>query len=665
MNDKYTSTKFMAFCVGAIIFNLGVSRLVKSIVDTPLYLDTGGTIFISALCGVAPGIIVGFLTNVIASIITNVTEFLADNSDTMITLNLVDVYFSAVSALIAIITSYLAHRGYYSSFKKVLMAIPSTVIITTFANMSIEFLLGFTNENLFLSALETNFLPNLILETCDKGLMIITVYFALKLVPKSLGRSFRAFGKRQVNLPEEALKEVRKSIFNLASLRTKMMFALTILMLIIAVSVAGVGYMIYRDSIVKDRVRIADGITSMIVSEINPNLVDDYLEHGRAVEGYNDVERNLYRIRAGNSDIKFLYVYRILEDGCHVVFDLETSDVPASAPGEIQEFDEGFRAYLPDLLAGKPVPPIITDDSFGHLLTIYKPVYDHNGRCVCYAAVDFSMGVIHDYGRSFAAQITALLAGMFIFIFVCVLVFIENNLILPINTMAWCAEKFSYKDEPSRMENVRLIRSLEIQTGDEIEHLYTSLVKSAETDMQNFHDLRKAEIKVAVMDELAHTDSLTSIKNKTAYVELTKKIDEQIAESSIKQFCIVMIDVNYLKRVNDTYGHERGNEYLINACKLAGSIFGIENIFRVGGDEFVAVLTGDAVAKSKKMIQQINEEVKKFKANNELQPWEKVSAAVGAGYYREGVDKNCEEVFKRADTQMYKNKLAMKAMRTD
>ncbi|MBR4382256.1 MAG: GGDEF domain-containing protein, partial [Selenomonadaceae bacterium] len=146
--------------------------------------------------------------------------------------------------------------------------------------------------------------------------------------------------------------------------------------------------------------------------------------------------------------------------------------------------------------------------------------------------------------------------------------------------------------------------------------------------------------------------------------ELTEKIDGQIAAGTAK-FCIVMIDVNYLKRVNDTYGHERGNEYLINACKLAGSIFGVENIFRIGGDEFVVVLTGDDVDKCKKLIKQINDEIKKFKANDKLQPWEKVSAAVGAGYYREGVDKNCEEVFKRADTQMYKNKLAMKAQRTD
>ena len=663
MNDKYSSTKLIAFCVGGIIFNLVLSNIVKSF-DSPLYLDTGGTIFIAALGGYTPGIAVGFLTNVISSIISNMMKVFGDNPDTIVILDFTDVYFSVVSAIIAILAAFLAHRGYYSSLRKTIMTIPATVFITTFTNMTVGFLLGFTDENLFLSELETNFAPNLVLEMCDKGLMIVSAFFALKLVPSHIVKNFRSFGRRQALLPKETFLKLRKSIFQLSSLRTKIMLMFTMLIVSIAFVVALVGYMIYRDTAVKERVRIADGIMSMIVSEINPNRVDEYIKLGRAAPGYNDVERNLYRIRASNSDIKFLYVYKIEEDGCHVVFDLETSDVPAEPPGNIEPFDEGFRKYLPDLLAGRPVPPIITDDKYGNLLTIYKPVYNHNGKCVCYAAVDFSMGVIHEYGQSFAAQIITLLAGCFIFILACVISFVENNIILPINTMAWCTEKFSYKDEWSRMDNVRLIRSLEIQTGDEIEHLYTALIKSAETEMRGSFDLRKAEVKVAVMDELAHTDSLTSIKNKTAYIELTEKIDSQISAGTAK-FCIVMIDVNYLKRVNDTYGHERGNEYLINACKLAGSIFGEENIFRVGGDEFVVVLTGDAVDNCKDLIRQINDEIKKFKANDELQPWEKVSAAVGAGFYREGVDKNCEEVFKRADTQMYKNKLAMKAMRTD
>ena len=227
--------------------------------------------------------------------------------------------------------------------------------------------------------------------------------------------------------------------------------------------------MIYQSSAIKERIRIADGIITMAVNEINPKCVDEFIALGHHAEGYNEVERQLYRIRASNSDIKFLYVYKIEEDGCHVVFDLETVNVESSTPGEIQEFDESFEPYLDDLLAGRPIPPIISDDTYGHLLTIYKPVYDSMGHCTCYAGIDFSMDQLNDYGRTFIGKVIALFSGVVIFILALGLSFIENNIILPINTMAYCARNFAYDSEEAREQNIERIKSLEIKTHDEIE----------------------------------------------------------------------------------------------------------------------------------------------------------------------------------------------------
>ena len=536
--------------------------------------------------------------------------------------------------------------------------------MTTAFGLSINFFLNLTGDVTITRNLEYNFVEKFFIENCDKGAMILLAYGAIKLVPPDIINRFHTLGQKQSLTNSDMLRDIGARNLSLSSLRTKMLLTLMALMFFTAAAISTVSYILYKDSAVRERIKIADGITSMVVSSINPNRVDDYLRLGRAAEGYNDVERDLYRIRASNSDIRFLYVYKIEEDGCHVVFDLDTADVEASAPGEIQDFDESFYEYLPALLAGKPIPPIVNDETYGYLLTIYKPVYNHNGQCVCYAAIDFSMDLISEYGRGFVIKIIALLAGSFAFIFILGLVFIENNIILPVNSMAWCTRKFSYKDVRSRQRNVALIKSLDIRTGDEIEHLYDSLTHSIEDGMTTFDDLRKSEVKVAVMNELAHTDSLTGLKNKTAYDELTAKIDTEISDGTAN-FAIVMIDVNYLKRVNDTYGHERGNEYLINACKLACEIFGRDNVFRIGGDEFVAVLVGDDAGRYKALVRKINAIVTTLRFNDELEPWEKVSAAVGSSLYRAGVDKTCDEVFKRADAQMYKNKLAMKALRTD
>ena len=182
--------------------------------------------------------------------------------------------------------------------------------------------------------------------------------------------------------------------------------------------------------------------------------------------------------------------------------------------------------------------------------------------------------------------------------------------------------------------------------------------------MHYFENLKRSKIQLAVMDELAHKDALTGLKNKAAYNKDTARLDADIVAGKAA-FAIIMIDVNYLKRVNDTYGHERGNEYLINACRLVCAIFGETNVYRIGGDEFVVIIEGDKVSLCQYFVKQFKAEMARKAANEALQPWEKISAAVGVAYYQPGVDKSADEVFKRSDAEMYANKLAMKAQRTD
>jgi diguanylate cyclase (GGDEF)-like protein len=126
-----------------------------------------------------------------------------------------------------------------------------------------------------------------------------------------------------------------------------------------------------------------------------------------------------------------------------------------------------------------------------------------------------------------------------------------------------------------------------------------------------------------------------------------------------------MIDVNFLKRVNDTYGHEEGNLYLQGAAELMAKVFGRDCLYRIGGDEFVQILEGKAQDGVEDRIRTFNEEVKKLQADDSLKPWEKVSAAVGIAKYDKGRDATAEETFRRADEAMYREKVAVKAIRTD
>ena len=642
------SLKLAGICAACVAINVCGYILAKNF-HVNFYLDTFGTVFIAALGGYIPGIAVGFTTNLITS-----------------RFNTEEIYYGIVNVSIAIITAFLFRRGYFEKFPKVLMIIPATVILASFMSGLINELLSLSNSFDSLASLRKIFMrvvENFSAELPDKTVAIMLTFVAMKFVPQELKQSFGTFGKMQAPVSPDMRRAIGGKNNFITSLRTKMIFTLMSITLLVAFFISLISYTTYRDSAIRERERIADGIITMVVNEIDPKRVDDFIAHGRQAAGYTDIEHKLYKIRASNSDIKFIYVYKIEQDGCRVVFDLDTPAVPASEPGELQEFDESFKPLLDDLFAGRPIRPIITDDTFGYLLTIYKPVYDSMGHCVCYAGIDFSMDLVNDSGRTFITGVIALFSGVVILIFAMGMWFIENNIILPVNTMAYCAKNFAYNSEEARELNIKRMRELNIRTHDEIENLYAAFLKTTTDSMHYFDNLRKAKIQVAVMDELAHTDSLTGIKNKTAYIETTAALDRTIAEGHA-EFSIAMIDVNFLKKVNDTYGHERGDEYLLNACRLICKVFGKENVYRIGGDEFVAVLDGENYPRSNELVENLRGKIKTFQANATLSPWKKVSAAVGIAHWQAG-DESAEDVFKRADKQMYENKIAMKAQRKD
>ena len=641
-----TGLKLAAICVAGVVLNIAGSELARHI-EREVFLDTCGTIFIAVLGGYVPGIAVGFFTNLLDAV-----------------LNTNDVYFGVVSVLVAIIAAFTAAQGYFDKFPRVLYAIPPTALVATVLSTLIAELLKTQDSFASITQLVLTALQKFPKELLDKGLAILVVFRLLKLIPASLKESFRLMGKMQAPLTDEMREALKNQNEFILSLRTKMVFNLMSITILVAIAISAISYTIYQDSAYREHIRIADGLVTMAVNEIKPNRVEEFLTLGRTAEGYEEVERALYRIRSSNRDVRFLYVYRVEADGCHVVFDLPTTDLEASPPGSVEPIDKEFEEYLDDLLAGHPIPPIPSDGKYGHLLSIYKPVYNHQGKCVCYAAIDFSIDELHDYGRRFIAKVVALFSGALVFILVLGLSFIENNIILPVNTMACCARSFAYDSAEAREQNVERIKSLDIKTNDEIENLYAAFLKTTSDSMNYFENFRKAKIEMEVMNELAHTDSLTGIRNKTAYTERTTKLDRDIAEGTAN-FAIVMIDVNYLKRVNDTYGHERGNEYLINACKLVCAAFGRDNVYRVGGDEFVAIMDGADVKRCSETVKHLRAAIERFKSDKTLEPWEKVSAAMGVAYYEEVIDSTAEEVFKRADAQMYQNKLAMKAVRRD
>ena len=159
---------------------------------------------------------------------------------------------------------------------------------------------------------------------------------------------------------------------------------------------------------------------------------------------------------------------------------------------------------------------------------------------------------------------------------------------------------------------------------------------------------------------LAQKDALTDIRNRTGYDICERQLNKDIKEGKIKPFAMMMFDVNGLKKTNDVEGHDKGNLLLINSSKLICSIFKHSSVYRIGGDEFVAVLLGEDYEKREELFGKIRDIINENEKKG-APIYENVSMASGLATYDPSTDTCVDDVLRRADTLMYENKAEMKA----
>ncbi|MBQ1380222.1 MAG: GGDEF domain-containing protein, partial [Erysipelotrichaceae bacterium] len=206
---------------------------------------------------------------------------------------------------------------------------------------------------------------------------------------------------------------------------------------------------------------------------------------------------------------------------------------------------------------------------------------------------------------------------------------------------------------------------LKIDTGDEIETLHKSMIQM-EKDIDNYiqnlietrQQLTTSKKEAAVMNELAHKDSLTGIRNKLAYDQEEAKLRKEFKQGK-RDFGLAIVDLNDLKGINDTYGHEYGNIALKNISQLICEVFLHSPVFRIGGDEFAIILKNNDYDKIETLVAEFNERLAKQDEQNQ-EPWERVKGAIGYALYDPELDSSVDDVFRRADQDMYQKKKAMK-----
>ena len=518
------------FIAGGVAVNVLLSFFADRI-GLPLFLDTVGTIAVSAIGGVFPGIVTAVVTNTVCMLY---------NGNAL--------YFAFINALVAIFTSWFVQKY---TFREPAKTAGFIMVLALFCGVTSAFiqwgLLGGAQHNLVVENAEVFaenlgiplfpafLIVNILLNILDKGLATaVALILSTFMSPESIA-VIKNSGWRQKPLSDEEIRSIKDWSKDVRfSLGTRMSLTLTGVSLLLIIAMGWIGLRLYFNNSREEKTENAWNAVKFAADIIDPDRISDYLKEGREAPGYAETEDMLFKIRKNASGVKFLYVLRIEEKGCRFIFDLPSDDgTEPYAPGDLVEFEEAFEPYLPALFAGEEIEPIESNGVWDWVLTVYYPVKDKSGSTVCYVGADVSLSYVADYTREFFLKMILILAGFFMLILAFGIWTTDIFTAYPISSMASCVDGFVLAGESQDKldENVKKIRELDICTGDEVEKLYKALCKMTLNQTEQMRDIRHLSdstakmqdgliITMADMVENRDSDTGAHIQKTAAYVKI-------------------------------------------------------------------------------------------------------------------------------------------------
>ncbi len=166
------------------------------------------------------------------------------------------------------------------------------------------------------------------------------------------------------------------------------------------------------------------------------------------------------------------------------------------------------------------------------------------------------------------------------------------------------------------------------------------------------------QAKLSKSNRIVNRDPLTGVRSVAAYMDKVEMLKSKINSGEEASFALVECDLNGLKGVNDNFGHDIGDIYIVNGCRMVCGVFKHSPVFRIGGDEFVAILEGSDFEHREELMEELKKAVEDSAAKGDAIHG-RVSLAAGIAVYDPKLDKTVGDVLKRADQAMYNNKKIM------
>jgi two-component system cell cycle response regulator len=205
--------------------------------------------------------------------------------------------------------------------------------------------------------------------------------------------------------------------------------------------------------------------------------------------------------------------------------------------------------------------------------------------------------------------------------------------------------------------NTRLVRALEIGVNDYLVRPFdkNEVLARVRTQIRKKRYTERLRDNVQLSIEMAITDVLTGLYNRR-YMEthVGTLVDQAISRG--KPLSVLILDIDYFKSINDTHGHDAGDDVLQDfAIRIRKSIRGIDLACRYGGEEFVVVMPETDMAVATMVAERLRRRIA-----GEPFPIQKgaktIDVTISIGIAALGPDDNAAAVIKRADQALYRAK---------
>ncbi|MBR3420836.1 MAG: diguanylate cyclase [Ruminococcus sp.] len=378
---------------------------------------------------------------------------------------------------------------------------------------------------------------------------------------------------------------------------------------------------------------IASQTLDMAEFTINADLARDTFNTRSVTDEYTSVQKKLKQYQENNSlDIRRISLVNFNSTSASYIYD--TGGESLGAKLEYNDYTSSVKA---ELINGR--------SSMGHtekgVMSCFRPLRTVDDNLCGYIIVELNEPYEYRFIPVGIGLFVAMLIACAVFVFILISA-VNRRMLRPIRQITNSAVYLAGDDNAAEGKDASVFFATD--RSDEIGQLSRALQKILFEINTNNENLSKA-----LYD--ANHDGMTHMLNKRCYHSMEEMF------RSCSNICLIYFDVNNLKLINDTLGHESGDYVITSAADYIRTILDEgDHCFRMGGDEFLVVITECSFRSISALVEKLDRESPIILSK----PEDSVKCALSYGYAYSKGDRPYDELLAEAEENMYEKKNALK-----